>query len=144
MYLGVSVSVCVHVCFRTVLSRLSALQSVKRLFFRWSQSWRDSNNGVYKSPILLCWSWFLCLLSCPSHLPQPPTFSHSLDGLLTKWHTVAYYMLQWKFNTILVIQVISFNLANLLSDLFFLWFCLLILCIPQQFRRTSQFLLSNL
>ena len=71
---------CMCVCFSAVLSRLSALQSVKRLFFRWSQSWRDSNNWVYKPLILLCWTWFLSLslLLCPSHLP---TRSHSLNIL---------------------------------------------------------------
>lgn len=60
-FLCVCLCMCVCVCFSAVLSRLSALQSVKRLFFRLSQSWKDSNNWVYKTLILLCSSWFLSL-----------------------------------------------------------------------------------
>lgn len=81
--------ICMCVCFSAALSRLSASRSVKRLFFRWSQSWRDSNNWVYKILILLCWSRFLSLsrLWCPSHLPPPPPLSHSLNSLHAKWNT---------------------------------------------------------
>lgn len=53
--------VCVCLCYSAVLSTLSALQSVKRLFFRWRQSWKDSNNWVYKTLILPCSSWLLSL-----------------------------------------------------------------------------------
>lgn len=111
--------------FSAGLSRWSAVQSVKRLFFRWSQSWRDSNNRVYKTLILLCWSWFLSLssLSCPSHLPPPPILTPFLNSLLSNWHTAANYMLHVKFIYIVYFFIFYLSIFWSISTLFCVYWC---------------------